>query len=369
MIIYIVIFSCLFLIGIASIQLKISRIFSFFILLFLILFGSIRYNIGMDYESYTTIFDTIGNSPLTFSESTNFYVEPGYALLISNLKYIGFSNIHLFSLHILLSIYFVDKGLKKYSPNVFSSWLLIFGVYYVNLFFNGIRQGLYIAILFSILPDLINGGKQNILKMFVLTLLLTFFLHKTALITPIVYIICLYKPHIKKKYFILFLALIWAFSGVGNIILRLGGLTVFQESAYLGVLDMYANHESFGAEIKFLSISVFHRLAILLLALQFSDNRDNKMDKIINIYFWSVIIYFFFVPFGYIVATRLGMNLKIFDSILLPYIIVVLKDIYLKYIWYLVISIWSMAMMLTNFYIPGNYEYYIPYRTIFNIRF
>lgn len=367
MTIYFIIFFFLFIVGLISLSIRIDKSISFLILLILIVFGSIRYNIGMDYESYSKIFDSFGNLPLTYQESLRFYIEPGYAIIISNLKYFGLTNDLLFALHIFLSLFFVYKGIKKYSLNQYVSWIILFGAYYANLFFNGIRQGLFIAILLSILPDLIQKRKNSFIKVVFLTITLSFFLHKTAIILPLVYLLCRINYDVKTKYFVLFFAVLWAFSGIGNVVIQIGGISFLKESAYLSVVDFYTNNETFGAEIKFLSISVFHRLAILIFALYFLKNRKNNImyDILTNIYFWSVIIYFILVPFGYIIATRVGMNIKVFDLLLLPYILSFVKDKTLNFSLFLLISIWSIALMLTNFYIPGNYEYYVPYRTIF----
>ena len=368
MILYNLIF--LLLLGIAFISLfvEVNRVYSFFILVTLILFGSLRYKVGMDYESYESIFDSIDNKPMSMSDAASFYLEPGYVMIISCLKYIGFDNIGLFALQMILSVYFVNKAIMKYSQNIFVAWVIVYGVYYVNLFFNGIRQGLFIAIIMYIFPYLLEKSRKNFLNIVILSIVLGFFLHKTAVILPLIYIVCLFTPSLRNKYIILLGTLVWAFTGVGNMLMQVGGLAFFKDNAYLGVVDLYSTSEAFGKEINFFSISVLHRLAILVVALYFSSfaSADPLFKKLTNIYFWGAVAYFALVPLGYIMATRVSMNLKIFDVLLIPYFLVFLKEYSFKIIGLLLISLWSFAVMLTNFYLPGNYEYYIPYRTIFS---
>jgi hypothetical protein len=365
---YLLIFALLLLISIISLFEEINKYYSIFIVVVLFLFGALRYKIGMDYESYEGIFDSIENVPMSFARSLELFIEPGYAIIVSYLKYFGFEKIGLFGIHILLSLYFTHKAILKYSNNVYISWLILFGVYYANLFFNGIRQGLFIAILFYYLPILLVRSNRNIIIILLMTFFLSFTLHKTALILPIIYFLCLINPNYEYKRIILVGSLIWAFTGLGNVLVQIGGLSFLKDTAYLSVVDFYSNSEAFGTEIKFFSITVLHRLAILVLALYFSNFNSASLlfKKLTNIYFWGIVIYFMLVPLGYMMATRINMNLKIFDVVLIPYFIVFLKEYKFKMIGLTIVALWSFAVMLTNFYIPGNYEYYVPYRSIFS---
>lgn len=211
--------------------------------------------------------------------------------MISCLKYIGFEKIGIFAIHMLLSMYFTNKAILKYSNNVFVSWLILFGVYYANLFFNGIRQGLFIAIILYFLPKLLIKNKKNFFVILLMSLFLGFTLHKTAMILPFIYLICLSNPSHKNKYIILLFSLVWAFTGLGNILVQVGGLSFFKDTAYLSMVDFYSQSEAFGTEITFLSISVLHRLFILLLALYFSnfDSANPLFKKLTNIYFGELL--------------------------------------------------------------------------------
>lgn len=366
--IYIVIFLILLLVSLASIFVKINKYYSIYILLALVIFGAVRYEIGMDYKSYEEIFETIGSTPRFFGNLDGIFVEPGYAIIISWLQYLGVGSIGLFAIHMVLSCTVTYLAILKYSKNVFISWLIMFGVYYANLFFNGIRQGLFIAIVLYILPDLLNKGYKGFIKMLLWSVFLSIFLHKTALILPVIYVICLIDFSLTKKMILLGFSMVWAFAGIGNIMVQVAGLSFFKESAFLSVIDVYTQNDTFSAEIKFFSISVMHRLVILFLALYFAQKKSASplFKQLSNIYFWGIVLYFVIAPLGYLLATRVSMNLKIFDVVILTYFIPFLYERVFKVVGVILIAIWSFSVMLTNFYIPGNYVFYVPYRSIFN---
>lgn len=366
--IYIFIFLILLLLSLASVFVKINKYYSIYILLALMVFGAIRYEIGMDYKSYEEIFDTIGSTPRFFGSLDGVFVEPGYAIVISWLKYLGVDNIGLFAIHMALSVVVTYLAIIKYSKNVYISWLIMFGVYYANLFFNGIRQGLFIAIVLYILPELLNRGLKGFLRVLIISVLLTIFLHKTAIILPVLYLVCLLDFSIQRKIIILTFSILWAFIGIGNIMVQVAGLSFFKDTAFLSVVDVYTQHETFSVEIKFFSISVMHRLAILALALYFAERKGAEplFKQLANIYFWGIVFYFVLAPLGYLLTTRITMNLKIFDVIIIAYFIPFLQEKSFKVAGVFIIALWSFSVMLTNFYIPGNYKFYVPYRSIFN---
>lgn len=366
MLIYFILFFLFFSFSYISIQLNLTKAYSYLFFLILLVFGSIRFEIGMDYLSYTELFNEIIPDFDLGLRITDTFSEPGYVYFIKLLKYIGFGNIGIFALHIIISLIFINKAILKYSKNIFISWLIFFGVYYINLLFNGIRQGLLISILLYYIPNLFQRGRINFTKVILLTFILTFFVHKTALSIPVLYILSLFYPTNNKKIILLLISYIWAFGGIGDSIVQLTHLDFVKNSSLLSVLDIYSVSENNENTIKIFSISMMHRLVFLLIGIYFTKYIKNELHlRILNLYFWGVIIYILLVPLGYMIATRISMNFKIFDIITLSYFLYYLKEKELKISYLFFISIWSISVMLTNFYIPGNYEYYIPYKTIF----
>jgi hypothetical protein len=366
MIIYFIIFFLFLFSTLLNLSIKVSYIYSYLFFLILFIFGSIRYEIGMDYISYSELFNEIIPNFEFNLRITDTFSEPGYVFIIKILKYFGFNNVGLFAIHIFISLYFVNKAILKYSKNLFLSWLIFFGVYYINLLFNGIRQGLMISILLYFVPIIFERGKKNISKVILLTFILTFFIHKTALVLPILYLLSYLNFNTNKKIYIVILSCIWAYSGIGDSIVQLTHLDFVKNSSLLSVLDVYSVSENTENTIGFFSISMLHRLVFLFLGLYFAKYLSNPIHlRILNLYFWGVILYILLVPLGYMIATRLSMNFKIFDIITLSYFIYYLKENEFKFSYVIFIATWSLSVMLTNFYLPGNYEFYIPFKTIF----
>lgn len=349
-----------------SLFIKLSNYHSYIFCLILLIFGSIRFEIGMDYNSYTELFNEIIPDFDLSLRITDTFSEPGYVFFIKLFKLVGFGNIGLFAIHIIVSLFFVNKAILKYSKNIYLSWLTFFGVYYINLLFNGIRQGLLISILLYYIPILFEKKKYNFYKILWLTFLLTFFVHKTALVVPILYLLTLIELSTNKKILFIFLSCIWAYGGIGDSIVQLTHLDFVKNSSLLSVLDVYSVSENNENSINFFSISMMHRLIFLFLGIYFTRFISNSIHlRILNLYYWGVIIYILLVPLGYMIATRISMNFKIFDIITLSYFIYYFKEKEFKISYLILIAIWSISVMLTNFYMPGNYEYYIPFKTIF----
>ena len=364
--IYFIIFSIFLLFSLLSLNIKLPNYYSYLFFFILLFFGSIRFEIGMDYNSYSELFNEILPNFELSLRVTDTFSEPGYVFLIKIFKYVGFNNIALFALHILISLFFVHKAIVKYSKNIFLSWLIFFGVYYINLLFNGIRQGLLISILLYYIPILFKKGKYNFYKILFLTFILTFFVHKTALVIPILYFLTLFNINQNIKILLVIISCIWAYGGIGDSIIQLTHLDFVKNSSLLSVLDVYSVSENNENSIKFLSISMMHRLFFLLLGIYFTKFINDPVHlRILNLYFWGVILYIILVPLGYMIATRISMNFKIFDIITLSYFLFYLKEKEFKYSYVILIAIWSVSVMLTNFYIPGNYEFYVPFKTIF----
>ncbi|MNE37108.1 hypothetical protein D3C80_1309470 [compost metagenome] len=218
-----------------------------------------------------------------------------------------------------------------------------------------------------VLPELGNKGWKGFVKICLLSIFLFFFVHKTALILILIYPLTLFRLSSRQMILLLSVSMVWAFGGIGNVLVNVVGLNFIKNTPFLAALDFYSQNETFSAEIKFLSLPVLHRLLIVSIGIYFLNKLKEfkNFPVVFNLYFWGVIIYFILVPLGNILATRISMNLKIFDSLVIPYLFIVLKEKEFKSFAVLIVALWSLSILLYNFYLPGNYPYYIPYKTIF----
>ncbi|WP_227514005.1 EpsG family protein [Acinetobacter lactucae] len=166
---------------------------AFFVPIFiLILFFSIRdFTVGTDTITYTKFFRD-GLAPQYYEFNPE--VEVGYQFveyLILNITHNYFWLFFFCSLIVVPSYFYI---IKKYSTNyILSIFIFItFGLY--NFFFNGLRQGIAIAICFLALPFLLD---KKILKYFIFVFIASLF-HVSAWVMLFFYF--LVHSRIKLEY-------------------------------------------------------------------------------------------------------------------------------------------------------------------------
>lgn len=165
----------------------------------LVLFASIRsYLVGTDTGAYTSDFRNQVN-PENFIFREN--VEIGYQLLsylVLNLTY------NYFWLFFISSIIVVGSYLnifKKISKNYFLSIYIFITFGFYTFYFNGLRQGLAMAITICAVPYLIERKIFN----FSLLIVAASFFHKSALIMFFMYLIVNLKVKLEYKLVSIFL--------------------------------------------------------------------------------------------------------------------------------------------------------------------
>lgn len=144
-------------------------------LIALSIFAGVRkYHIGTDSGNYTKNFR---NNLDVYNFQFDEFVEPGYQALEYNLLQLTHNYFWLFFITALIVVYCYLIIIKKYSVNYwFSVFLFVtLGVY--TFFFNGLRQGLAMAIFALALPYLL----EKRLIPYILICLLGSLFHNTAL--------------------------------------------------------------------------------------------------------------------------------------------------------------------------------------------
>lgn len=166
---------------------------------FLVGFASIRnYSVGTDSIEYTYNFvNKLNPEYFTFNEN----VEYGYQLL----SYIILNFTHnYFWLFFISSIIVVGSYLnifKKISKNYFLSIYIFITFGFYTFYFNGLRQGLAMAITICAVPYLIERKIFN----FSLLIVAASFFHKSALIMFFMYLIIHLKVKLEYKLVSIFL--------------------------------------------------------------------------------------------------------------------------------------------------------------------
>lgn len=277
-----------------------NRIIFFLIGVFFITLAGVRYEIATDYGSYYNI----------FVHSSDFdRLEPGFKLLISIFRDIGSFNLFVFFIAftsiVLKLIYF--NSLK--SP--FFALFLYLAIFYVNLEFNIIRQGLAIAVSFFAVEQ---GRKKNFFK-FLCLLLLASSIHISA------FVLFFFYPFLSKDYvvnksmllcffifvvfFRVFLLNIFIIKIIGPIASKVSSIPLLQQVLSYFVMPDFK-----------ISLGLIRRLFLLAVFLLLTDT------KIINLYgilyCIGVALYVLFMGVD-VVAHRFSLGFDVFCIPLFSY--------------------------------------------------
>jgi len=185
--------------------------------LLLMIFSSIRYNIGKDFDNYNLAFFDIGKMGETYG------YEPLNLLLIKGVNLIGGESKAVFAVYAAITLLGVLFFIKRLSESKELSVFLFFciGIFYFATF-NQVRQWAAMAMILCSLVFLIEG---KIAKAFVFLIGGTLF-HMSAAV-------CLIIPLLTRKYSSKVLLLLMLSAGfIGKL-----GLILVQNSYYFRYLD------------------------------------------------------------------------------------------------------------------------------------
>ena len=171
-------------------------------------FSGIRsHDVGSDSKNYTYNFvNNINaeNIEIVINEEVGFSIL-NYFILIYTHNYFW-----LFFISSIIVVFCYLYFIKKYSVNYFLSVFCFLSLGLYTFHFNGLRQGLAMAISILALPYLIE---KNFWKFLIVIIFASLF-HKSALVLSIFYIIVNFKLRIEYKFLLVFL-LSLSFSGIG----------------------------------------------------------------------------------------------------------------------------------------------------------
>jgi len=337
---------------------KVSKIlFASFVFFIIVLFGGLRYQVGVDWYNYESIFNES-----MFDNLFGIGIEPVFNLLIVCTKYLNFDY-----LFFVFFIFIVSTSLKfafffKYSNSFFAALLIYFPIQFMTYDVNGIRQGLAVGIIFWSIHYLL---KKRLLPFLAVVTLATCCHYSAAIFFPFYFI-----AHIKIKrkliHIIVFSSILLGFllqdMLLAYVLPKLSGL----ESVFAQKVSSYSINENFGKGIS-LGFSTFHRLGIFYLFFFFFDKI--KMDKplkniLLNSYLISMILYFLFSAIE-IIASRGSLYYRAFDILMIASFITIPKDLKSKILILIIIFLYAVFGVNTNLSLPFNGL--IPYQnSLFN---
>lgn len=311
-----------------------------FILIFL---SGLRDGVGTDYDMYKKMFMGIRCAD---------DVEPGFKNIVDLCLYLHIpADLSIFTLS-LITILLASKFIKSYSPLVFLSFLIFFcfGQFYFNTF-NAVRQNI---VTYWFLSSLYIIRDKKFFKYFVTVLLMSYFIHLTALYLIVLYFICQYNVNKKMKLGAVFLFFIF-----GNIIIKLVELSPY--AIYLKFGDFAQTH------ITSLQFLMFIFSAYLILKpVSFSDEKYNRIFDNLNLVNCCLLATMFAVDGSPVVLilTRLLYYTTPIYIVLIPCMVNQCHVKTNKEIITIGIGVMFIAIMVSSLIINGVSYDMIPYESI-----
>ena len=160
---YLIIFLIIVLLSfleILNLKKYISKSFPIIILVLLLFIAGLRYETGVDWRVYSSMFD----STVPIDEITNslgkdlIFSSPdyGYCLLISIVKYFGGSIQTVFFIVSFITYLFLYKAISFFSVEKSTSLLIYFSLLFFVLDMSGLRQSLALSIFFYSIKYIYN---------------------------------------------------------------------------------------------------------------------------------------------------------------------------------------------------------------------
>lgn len=308
----------------------------------LAIFAGIRYQVGVDYNSYLSIFRHV----YSIMRPPYINIETGFKVIIVFFKSLGFPALSLFFVFSSVLLYFIQNGIEKTSRYKFFSLFLFFLIFYITYVFNVLRQGIVMSIFIYLIPDI---KKNNHLKIFVFSLI-AFTIHNSGMFIIISYFLYFFSLD-KKTYIIMtFASLIYYFNNQKFISLIITVLPNVLSSKLTTFLT------KFSGEVDLTSVLL--RLIILILLMYYYNNlvQLKGYKGLFNIYFFGFVFYILF-SFQDELATRINMFFRILEIILLPAIVMVEKDKIKKIFVFVLITLIATAIFLSTIRNPLNFPF------------
>lgn len=323
---------------------KPKNIFAFLSFFSLFSVSSLRYMVGVDYHSYTYIFETVNQGKGT-------HTEIGYRIL--NLLIGAFTDepqwVYVITAMITLGL--IVYGCYKYSPNPAMSLFLFVTTGYVFSSFNILRQYIAIAIIFVSLKFI----KENRFFPFLLLVLLAATFHKTAVIMIPLYF--LLRLRLKQSYMLMITAVGICFIPLRGVLTNLLVNTFYPH--YAGT-DLIKSLSAF----EFLYYVLLFSL-VLFLCFRYKSSFFNDAYNLIifNAAFYSFLVYLClsFVP----EINRIAIYIEFFVILLIPRLIAEEKNKKVRFIYYAVFISLYLVFFVVSIGVMGRYNV-LPYQTVFS---
>lgn len=310
----------------------------------LIIVSALRYQVGVDYNSYMWMHEAIGRGEAV-------HAEAGYkALSELVLKYTSDPQA-IFVVTSIIILALIGVGIYCYSPQPALSLFLFVSMGYLFSSFNILRQYIAIAILFVALKFI----KENKFLPYLAFVLVAMLFHKTAIImVPLFFVV---QCRFKQSYMFMM-----AMVGAGLIVLRstLTNLLVTLFYPQYAGTDLIKPLSPF----EFLYYLVVFSLIIAMCFAYKHKFFEDKLNLILfNSTFFALLMYLClsFVP----EINRIAVYLELFVILLIPRLLMVEKDVKVRRVYYLLAVMLFVGFFVLSVGVMGRFEV-LPYQTVFS---
>lgn len=331
---------------------KLEKIVNSLMIILLIFFSGLRYEIGADYENYVNIFERVPalKFPVDFSLYLEIHGEKGYLLLNSLIKTLGFDYKIIFLLMSIFTLVFLYKALKN-SPYLSMSIYIYISSFFLRETMGQIRYGLSSIICFYSLKY-IDENK----KIYYFLISIAFFIQGVAIIF---FLLPLIKYYLNKKNFKIKILVFIIFIIFGIIIDR---------NFYLNIIYFFSEnmgnrlaYSIYTEKVKFSLYQGYIILSTLILLIFLNKIKKNKIFIIryINLYFLGTILYFILFNFAIYAGRFLDLFYKI-NLLLYPFILKEIENRKVRYFFIIFLIIFHSYLFFKLLFI--NKELFIPYK-------
>lgn len=350
-------FLCLFLIpmwGVIGLLIKDinkrRKIISFVIFIQLLIMMILR-SPKMTYDTpvYLEIFKQVHSiSVFDFKNLTNTTtLEIGFSYLNKIISFISLEDQFYILVMSFLTLFLIKKLIDKHSKIVWLSYYLFYSLYFYLSFFSMIRQGLAMALIAVSFIYLFESKKGK----FVLTVLVAFLIHKTAIIfLPLIF---LSSKKVNSKFYLILLLLsisTWVFSEkILNFLFKYGG---YQNYSYKAV-------EGEGLNLLIVYVLIFIATLYFKTPLLKENTKNSIYFYIIAFSIVSQILALEFSLFS-----RTSLYFGLFNILLIPNIISGIEDKGMK--WFGMIILITLTPIYMYINLNKNLGGVIPYTLFWN---
>ena len=311
----------------------------------LIIFAGLRYYVGLDYSSYSTIFYQVMGGRVV-------HLEPGFIYFNKFIASYFSSPTLIFFTFAALTVVFKGIIIKKDTKRVFFALFIAFSLYYFVGTMGQIRSTFAQAIDFIALYLYMKN--KRILP-FILILISVLF-HSSALIFLLIFIIG------ARRYNTIFIIGLLIACAIAGHFLDINGIGIHFKDSFGFIGPKIYHYTNIATQKIGLSFSVLFDIIIVgfgLIMRKIYKLNSRKFNLLFNVYILSIISFLIFNNY-LVIGVRFSNYFRLPLILLLPYLIEKIEN---KRIRLLVASIFIFIFFMMNVrFLQANYIFYMPYR-------